>query len=140
MEMKEGLPKPALQGTSLLTRDIIPSSYVDQYLEEVIGKWYTEERIAKGIVDVGREWNGWFVAQQGGEMLGSIGGGMHDEITSEVYVLYLHPGKRNGGIGTKLLEILTEVQRGYGATEQWVSVLKGNHYGFPFYEASGFPF
>lgn len=65
---------------------------------------------------------------------------MKDDDKSEVYVLYLDPQRRREGIGTQLLNHLTDIQRNKGSKEQWVSVLKGNDKGIPFYEAKGFRF
>ena len=75
------------------------------------------------------------------EIVGAIGGGVDEKGIAEVYVLYLDPMKRNNGIGTKLLDHLTDIQKAkYGAYEQWVSVTKDNTLGIPFYEARGFHF
>lgn len=66
---------------------------------------------------------------------------MTGDDSGEVYVLYLDPALRGKGIGTRLLDSYTKVQKHtYGAREQWVSVAKGNQYGIPFYEARGFTF
>ncbi|MEN1936613.1 GNAT family N-acetyltransferase [Paenibacillus sp. 102] len=53
-------------------------------------------------------------------------------------MLYLNPSRRGEGIGTMLLHAITERQIEQGAIEQWVSVMKGNQKGIPFYEARGF--
>ena len=66
---------------------------------------------------------------------------MMDETTAEIYVFYLNPDTRSRGVGTRLLDFFTKIQKHiYGAKEQWVSVAKGNVYGIPFYEAKGFLF
>ena len=59
---------------------------------------------------------------------------------TRLYVLYLNPTRRNEGIGTKILEAITEKQRELGAKEQYVTVQKGNMKGIPFYEARAFEF
>ncbi len=56
----------------------------------------------------------------------------------EVFVLYVDPQRRGSGIGTALLEAITNQQRKSGAKEQWVSVEAKNDKGLPFYEARGF--
>ncbi|WP_026570932.1 GNAT family N-acetyltransferase [Sediminibacillus sp. JSM 1682029] len=101
--------------------------------------FYNDDRIRKELNET-QGWDGYFVALDGDNVVGAIGGGMTGENTSEVYVLYLDPERRREGIGTKLLHHLTEIQRHKGAKEQWVSVLKGNQKGIPFYEAKGFRF
>lgn len=66
---------------------------------------------------------------------------MTNDITGEVYVFYLKPTMRGRGVGTRLLNYFTKIQKHtYGAQEQWVAVAKGNVYGIPFYEARGFIF
>lgn len=62
-----------------------------------------------------------------------------DEL-GEIFVLYVDPQMRNRGIGTKILDAITQQQKAWGAKEQWVSVQKGNQKGTPFYEAKGFSF
>jgi len=56
----------------------------------------------------------------------------------EIFVLYLDPMRRGEGIGTLLLDAITEQQRAQGAREQWVSVEPENMKGLPFYYARGF--
>ena len=95
----------------------------------------------KEISDLSTKWNGYYVAEVEGEIVGAIGGGMTNSKTAEIYVLYLHPEKRNKKIGTQLLEAYTRLQQEeYNATEQWVSVEKENDKGIPFYKAKGFVF
>lgn len=115
--------------------------YSMEYIEGVIEKFYTVDRIEKEIAETNRFWNGYFVALLNNEIVGAIGGGVDEEGIAEVYVLYLDPEKRNKGIGTKLLNYLSDVQKSkYGAHEQWVSVAKNNMLGIPFYESRGFIF
>ena len=65
---------------------------------------------------------------------------MHTSESSvgQVYVLYLRMDLRGRGIGTALLDFVTEQQKLAGAHEQWVSVTEGNDLGIPFYLARGF--
>ena len=100
-------------------------------------RFYNYDRISKELVE-GDGWDGYIVAVDGTEVVGAIGGGMIDNDKSEVFVLYLDPARRGEGIGTKLLNFLTAIQRDKGAKEQWVSVQKGNMKGIPFYEKRGF--
>ena len=113
----------------------------EEYIKRVIKEFYNHERILKEVTDTGREWGGYFVAVEEHEVIGAIGGGMIDETSGEVFVLYLNPNRRNEGIGTRLLDVLTKQQKEkFHATEQWVSVAKENQKGIPFYEARGFIF
>lgn len=110
----------------------------DEHIERVTREFYNHERILSEVTTSTRGWNGYYVAVEGGKVIGAGGGGMTGEHTGEVFVLYLDPVRRNEGIGTRLLEAITEVHKTYGAMAQWVSVLKGNQKGIPFYEAKGF--
>ena len=113
----------------------------EDYIKRVIKEFYNHERILKEVTVTSREWGGYFAAVEDNEVIGTIGGGMIGETSGEVFVLYLKPNRRNEGIGTRLLDVLTKQQKEeYQATEQWVSVAKGNEKGIPFYEARGFTF
>ena len=113
----------------------------DEYIKRIIKEFYKLERIQKEVNETSREWGGYFVAVEDSEVIGAIGGGMISETAGEVFVLYLNPNRRNEGIGTMLLDALTEQQKEeFDAAEQWVSVAKGNQKGIPFYEAKGFIF
>ena len=111
-----------------------------EYIERMIGEFYNEERVLKEVTETGREWGGYFVAVEDGRVVGAGGGGMTGERSGELFVLYVAPDRRNEGIGTRLLDAITRQQKAFGATEQWVSVFKGNRKGIPFYEARGFVF
>lgn len=66
-------------------------------------------------------------------------GGITRPGVSELFVLYVDPSLRGQGVGTRLLEAITEELRHQGAREQWVSVTKGIQKGIPFYRTRGFP-
>ncbi|TYO68624.1 GNAT family N-acetyltransferase [Rossellomorea marisflavi] len=115
-------------------------SHPESYIERIIEEFYHPDRISSEITDGGDGWDGWYVALEDGTVLGAIGGGMTGAYQGEVFVLYLDPDRRGEGIGTLLLEALTRIQREKGATEQWVSVARGNQKGIPFYEARALSF
>ncbi|MGX6444862.1 GNAT family N-acetyltransferase [Neobacillus sp. K501] len=116
-------------------------THTKEYIERMIKEFYNMERIVSEVTNTSREWGGYFVAVENNEVIGAGGGGMIAANTAEIFVLYLDPDRRNEGIGTKLLEVITNQQKEeFQATEQWVSVQKGNHKGIPFYEAKGFVF
>lgn len=104
-------------------------SHPESYIERIIEEFYHPDRISSEITDGGDGWDGWYVALEDGTVLGAIGGGMTGADQGEVFVLYLDPDRRGEGIGTLLLEALTRVQHEKGATEQWVSVARGNQKG-----------
>jgi len=111
------------------------------YIQRMIDNYYNIKRIEEEICQVSSKWNGYYVAEDCGSILGVIGGGMINNVAAEVYVFYMNPQLRGKGIGTRLLNFFTKIQKHkYGANEQWVAVAKGNEYGIPFYEARGFIF
>jgi ribosomal protein S18 acetylase RimI-like enzyme len=132
----DGIAKVCTVGYRLTYKD----SHSPEYIERIIKEFYHLKRIREEINVESDGWDGWYVALDAGEVVGAIGGGMIGQNSSEVFVLYLNPERRGEGIGTLLLNALTEIQKEKGATKQWVSVAKGNQKGIPFYEARGFKF
>ncbi|UTE78523.1 GNAT family N-acetyltransferase [Rossellomorea sp. KS-H15a] len=131
----KGIKKVCSEGYWATYRDI----YTKEYIERVIEEFYNEERILKEVTTSDRNWGGYFVALENSEVIGAGGGGMISENEGELYVLYLDPNRRNEGIGTRLLDAITQQQKEeFHAGKQWVSVQKGNQKGIPFYEAKGF--
>gem|GEM_PF-3887233 len=49
-----------------------------------IKKFYNEDRLKHEILNINNEWNGWFVAADGGKVVGAGGGGMIDEETAKL--------------------------------------------------------
>jgi GNAT superfamily N-acetyltransferase len=116
-------------------------THTKEYIDRIINEFYNTERILSEVTNTSKEWGGYFVAVENNEVIGAGGGGMIDDDIGEIFVLYLDPNRRNEGIGTRLLEAITKQQKEeFQATEQWVSVQKGNLKGIPFYEAKGFVF
>jgi GNAT superfamily N-acetyltransferase len=110
-------------------------------IERQVDAYYDPARVRGEIAAAGDapEWQGYVVAvSESGEVLGAGGGGVTDAGVGNVHVLYLRPSLRGRGIGTALLDFVTEQQKAGGATEQWVSVTEGNDLGIPFYVARGF--
>lgn len=103
--------------------------------------YYDPVRVHREIESAGAtpEWQGYVVAvDPDGHVLGAGGGGVRDGSVGQVFVLYLRMNLRGRGIGTALLDFVTDQQRQTGAREQWVSVTEGNDLGIPFYRARGF--
>ena len=109
-------------------------------IERQSRRYYDPQRVAREIATAGTSpgWQGYVVASGPDGLLGAAGGGVDDQGQGQLYVLYLDPRVRGRGIGTALLDAVTEQQRSLGATEQWVSVTEGNELGIPFYRARGF--
>jgi len=122
-------------------RNTYPELIPQHHMEKIIKEFYNEERVKKEILNTSQEWNGWFVAiDDVGKVVGAGGGGFIGEEVAELFVLYLDPKRKREGVGTKLLEAITNDQIERGAKEQWVSVAKDNFMGIPFYEAVGFKY
>ena len=106
-----------------------------------VATYYDPGRVRAEIENAGvtPEWQGYVVAvAPDGCVLGAAGGGVRDGTVGQVHVLYLRMDLRGRGIGTALLDFVTDQQRQAGAREQWVSVTEGNDLGIPFYRARGF--
>jgi len=106
-------------------------------IETVIAEYYSPDRIAAEIAPR-PGWDSWIVAVEDDRVVGAGAGGVTGPGVAEVFVLYLDPSRRGEGIGTRLLEAVTERHRGQGVREQWVSVEPENAKGLPFYRARGF--
>ncbi len=110
-------------------------------IERQARQFYGPERVRREIAtaEESAAWQGYVVAvSERDEVLGAAGGGVTEGSVGHVYVLYLDPDRRGRGLGTALLDFLTQQQRSAGASEQWVSVTEGNEMGIPFYLARGF--
>ncbi len=106
-----------------------------------VATYYDPGRVRAEIETAGSSpvWQGYVVAvAPEGRVLGAGGGGVRDRTVGQVLVLYLRMNFRGRGIGTALLDFITDQQRRAGAREQWVSVTEGNDLGIPFYLARGF--
>lgn len=124
-------------GFAVSSHDLLSPATIEQQAH----RYYNPARVREEITTAGDMpgWQGYVVAvSELGEVLGAAGGGVTDHVIGNVYVLYLNPSLRGRGIGTALLEFVTEQQKSEGATEQWISVTEGNNLGIPFYVARGF--
>jgi ribosomal protein S18 acetylase RimI-like enzyme len=118
-------------------RDTYRGMKDSERIEAVIAEYYEPERIRREIA-APEGWDGWIVAVEHETVVGAGGGGMTEPGVGEIFVLYLDPTRRGEGIGTLILDAITEQQRAQGAREQWVSVEPENKKGLPFYYARGF--
>jgi ribosomal protein S18 acetylase RimI-like enzyme len=129
----EGIARVCAAGWRDTYRDIKEP----ERIEAVIAEYYTAERISLEIAP-SEGWDGWIVAVDDDTVIGAGGGGMIEAGVGEIFVLYLDPTRRGEGIGTLILDAITEQQRAHGAREQWVSVEPENAKGLPFYYSRGF--
>jgi ribosomal protein S18 acetylase RimI-like enzyme len=118
-------------------RDTYSGIEEPEWIEAVIAEYYVPERIEREVV-ASEGWDGWVVAVEDDTVIGAGAGGMPEPGVGEVFVLYLDPTRRGQGVGTLLLDAITDQQRAHGAREQWVSVQPENAKGLPFYIARGF--
>ncbi|MBP2623271.1 GNAT family N-acetyltransferase [Streptococcus oricebi] len=122
-------------------RDTYKNIYSPAYLEKVFQMFYSEERLRQDIIEHSAQWHGYWLAEENGQVLGCIGGGMNEEGEGNVYLLYVLPSQQRKGLGHALLATLTKHQKEvFQARKQWVSVAEGNQIGIPFYEKEGFEF
>lgn len=114
--------------------------HTEDYIARVLDEYYNPERVLKEVRETSRNWNGYWVAERDGQILGCIGGGVNEKNAGHIYVFYVLPELKRQGIGSALLEQFTQYQQEtYGITEQWVtSVTEGNLMAIPFYEGQGF--
>ncbi|MBG0567636.1 GNAT family N-acetyltransferase [Actinoplanes aureus] len=108
------------------------------YLNRMLDEFYRPERVGKAIAATPPDWLGYQVAEHDGRVLGFAAGGITTAGAGELFTLYLEPGERGRGLGTLLLDRITEQLREQGATEMWVAALAGNELAVPFYRARGF--
>jgi GNAT superfamily N-acetyltransferase len=115
-------------------RDLLPDGYINRSVAE----FYDEPRIAGEIAPALPGWFGYQVVEEDGRVLGAAGGGMADATAGELSLIYLESAERGRGLGTMLLDRVTEQVRAAGGGEMWVSVFLGDSRGIGFYRARGF--
>ena len=136
MEDIPGIIRVCSEGYRVTYQKLLPPYHI----EKMIHDSYTTERIQKEIIETNDQWNGWYVALDNAIVVGASGGGFISEGIAALYVFFLDPNRKRQGIGSRLLQVITEDQKNRGAHEQWVSVAKNNQMAIPFYEAVGFQF
>jgi ribosomal protein S18 acetylase RimI-like enzyme len=115
-------------------RDLLPEGYI----ERSVAEFYQQPRVAKDVSPAPPDWFGYQVVEEGGRVLGAAGGGMTAPGTGELSRVYLESAVRGRGLGTLLLDRVTEQIRAAGGTEMWVSVFLGDRAGIGFYRSRGF--
>jgi ribosomal protein S18 acetylase RimI-like enzyme len=101
---------------------------------KIVRFWYSYEKVLSDI----KKGSYKYVAEMDDRVVGVIGGGMTNKRTGHIFVFYMDKMYRYQGIGSKLLEKITEDQKRKGAINQRVSVQNDNDLGLPFYYAHGF--
>jgi N-acetylglutamate synthase-like GNAT family acetyltransferase len=115
-------------------RELLPEGYISRS----VAAFYDEARIATDIAPAPPEWFGYQVVEQDGRVLGTAGGGMSGAATGELSLIYLEAAERCRGLGTLLLDRVTDQVRNAGGTEMRVSVFLGDSAGIGYYRNRGF--
>lgn len=115
-------------------RELLPPGYIERSVTE----FYNEARVAGDIAAAPPDWFGYQVVERDGRVVGAAGGGMTGPVSGELSLVYLEASERGRGLGTLLLERVTDQIRAAGGTEVWVSVFLGDQNGIGFYRARGF--
>jgi GNAT superfamily N-acetyltransferase len=115
-------------------RDLLPAGYI----ERSVSAFYNEPRVAADVPAAPPEWFGYQVVEEDGRILGAAGAGMTGATTGELSLIYLDTAEQGRGLGTLLLDRVTEQVRAAGGTEMWASVFLGDRAGIAFYRARGF--
>ena len=115
-------------------RELLPEGYVNRSVAE----FYDETRVARDVRPAPPEWFGYQVVEEDGRVLGAAGGGMTGPGAGELSLIYLRSAERGRGLGTLLLDRITDQIRAAGGTEMWVSVFLGDRRGIDCYRSRGF--
>lgn len=118
-------------------RDTYAGLLSHETIERVIEEFYNLDRLRDEVTNPDG-WNGWWVAEEDGVVLGAAGDGITKPGVGDLFVLYVDPAHQGRGIGTSLLNAVLEELKGQGAERVWVSVFDGNDRGIGFYKARGF--
>ncbi len=118
-------------------RDTFTGLVATERIEQVIAEYYNPDRLRAELTGPeGRP--GWLVAEEAGAVVGAIRGGLVEATAGEIFQLYVAPAHQRRGIGTRLLQVMTNQQLAQGAREQWASVQRFNPKGLPFFQVRGF--
>ena len=118
-------------------RDTFTGLVATERIEQVIAEYYNPDRLRAELTGPDGQ-PGWLVAEEGGAIVGAIRGGLVEATAGEIFQLYVAPAHQRRGIGTRLLQVMTDQQLAQGAREQWASVQRFNPKGLPFFQVRGF--
>jgi len=110
------LQKMFTQAYQTTYQELLPITMI----QEDIQNFYNQERIIKDIEPALPAWSGYLVAEEEGQIVGAIGGGLLNAEECEVFVLYLNPEKKRKGYGSALLAELTEIFLNCGAKKMGI--------------------
>ena len=119
---------------SELSQNLAPK----EILDAVNDYWYNPDQLAQDIPHSGK-WQGYYVAvDDDGEVVGATCGCVNDDGTGQLLCLFINPTLLRHGIGSALVNTLSDEQIELGAIRQLVYVAKGNLIALPFYKSVGF--
>jgi len=130
MEHTPGIARVCSEGW----RQTVEGKLSQEYQKKNTAFWYNHDRVQTDILQGLYS----YVALNGREVVGVIGGSVTEDATGEIFVLYVDEAYRYKGIGRMLLEKITNDHQEKGIKRQWVSVQEDNQRGIPFYKARGF--
>ncbi|GAA3644097.1 GNAT family N-acetyltransferase [Streptomyces sp. S1A] len=141
--------RPAVEAEAPSVSRVMADSLRNGYLpllgksevERLVGHYCSLSRIRTeiGAPGSGPGWLGWLVAvEPGGVVLGAAAGGVAQAGAGEVYCLCVNADRRREGIGSALLEAVSEQQRGAGAGRQLISLRSARDPLLPFLDRHGF--
>ncbi|WP_415383481.1 GNAT family N-acetyltransferase [Halosimplex sp. TS25] len=140
MEVRDARTSDA-DGIATAARESLRASYGhvldDETIDEVVGEWYDEERVAE-LLD--EETTYWQVAEDDDEVVGFVQGALldADPPVGEIHWLHVAPDAREEGLARQLLGAAQETFEKRGAGVLQGDVLSANEEGWSFYETDGF--
>ncbi|CAL9570349.1 hypothetical protein SUDANB106_04837 [Streptomyces sp. enrichment culture] len=141
--------RPAVESEAPSVSRVMADSLRNGYLpllgkaevERLVGRYCSLSRIRTeiGAPGSGPGWLGWLVAADpDGDVLGAAAGGVAEAGAGEVYCLCVTADRRREGIGSALLEAMSEQQRDAGARRQLISLHSPRDPLLPFLNRHGF--
>jgi len=132
VEDVSGVQQVARAGWTAAYDDILRTETIERAMEE----WYATESVSGQIE---REDVGYFVAEDGSDVVGYVTGGPGEsEDTAVLGAIYVDPDRWGEGIGSRLLERFEGFSREEGYEAVFFEVLVGNEVGASFYRKHGY--
>ena len=132
VEDVSGVQQVARAGWTAAYDDILRTETIERAMEE----WYATESVSGQIE---REDVGYFVAEDGSDVVGYVTGGPGEsEDTAVLGAVYVDPDRWEEGIGSRLLERFESFCREEGYEAVSFEVFVGNEVGASFYRKHGY--
>lgn len=112
--------------------DLLPADFIEANVQT----FYEVDRLRREICDPGVD-GAWLLAERAGEPVGAGRGTVPERGYCEVFNLYVHPDAQGDGVGTALLNTITERQATAGGCLQLVATYEA-HDALGFYRRRGF--